>query len=104
MPYARVLTALADPTRRGIFEALRDQPQTVGQLAADQPVSRPAVSQHLRVLEGAGLVSVQPRGRTRLYLIRPEGLAELRTYLESFWTDVLSAPSRCAAATAPAGS
>ena len=93
MTYAEVFTALADPTRRHIFEALREQPQTVGELAAGQPVSRPAVSQHLRVLESARLVSVEPQGNRRLYAIRRDGLEELRRYLESFWSDVLSAYS-----------
>ncbi len=91
MAYAEALTALADPTRRHIFEALRAQPKTVGQLAAGQPVSRPAVSQHLKVLESASLVSVEPQGNRRFYAIKREGLDELRHYLESFWTDVLSA-------------
>ncbi len=91
MTYAETFTALADPTRRHIFEALRARPKSVGELAAGQPVSRPAVSQHLRVLESANLVSVEPRGTRRLYAIRREGLEDLRTYLESFWSDVLSA-------------
>lgn len=83
--------ALADPTRRNILEALRDQPRSVGELAAGRPVSRPAVSQHLRVLESARLVSVEPQGNRRLYLIRRDGLDDLQQYLESFWSDVLSA-------------
>lgn len=91
MTYAQALTALADPTRRHIFEALRDRPKTVGELAKRQPVSRPAVSQHLKVLEAAGLVSVEPRGNRRLYLIKRDGLEALRDYLDKFWTDVLSA-------------
>jgi DNA-binding transcriptional ArsR family regulator len=91
MAYAEVFTALADPTRRHIFEALREQPKSVGELAEGQPVSRPAVSQHLKVLESAGLVSVEPQGNRRLYLIRREGLYELRRYLESFWSEALSA-------------
>lgn len=90
MAYAEVLTALADPTRRQIFEALREQPKTVGELAAGQPVSRPAVSQHLRVLESARLVRVEPHGNRRLYSIKRDGLDDLRHYLESFWSDVLS--------------
>lgn len=93
MTYAEVFTALADPTRRHIFEALRGQPKTVGELAEDQPVSRPAVSQHLKVLESAGLVSVEPQGNRRLYLIKRDGLDDLRQYLESFWSDALSAYS-----------
>ncbi len=91
MTYAKVLSALADPTRRHIFEALREQPKTVGELAKGQPVSRPAVSQHLRVLEVARLVSVEPQGNRRLYLIRRDGLDDLRQYLESFWSDALAA-------------
>src|SRR6266550_980150 len=93
MTYDSVLTALADPTRRSILEALRAVPQTVGELAADQPVSRPAVSQHLKVLERARLVRAEPRGSRRLYSVRREGLDELRRYLESFWSDVLNAYS-----------
>lgn len=91
MAYAEVFTALADPTRRHIFEALREEPKTVGELAAGQPVSRPAVSQHLKVLQSAGLVTALPQGNRRLYLIKREGLNELRQYVESFWSDVLSA-------------
>ncbi len=91
MAYAEVFTALADPTRRQIFEALRGQPKTVGEMAAGQPVSRPAVSQHLKVLESAGLVSVEPQGNRRLYSINRDGLDDLRQYLDSFWSDALSA-------------
>ncbi len=91
MTYQNVFTALADPTRRHILEALREQPKTVGELAESQPVSRPAVSQHLKVLEAARLVNVEPRGNRRLYLVRRDGLDDLRRYLESFWSDVLSA-------------
>ena len=91
MTYGKVLAALADPTRRHILETLRDGPQTVGELARRQPVSRPAVSQHLKALESAGLVSVEPRGSRHLYLIRRDGLDDLRKYLASFWSDVLSA-------------
>ena len=93
MAYAEIFIALADPTRRNIFEALREKPKTVGELAEGQPVSRPAVSQHLKVLESAGLVSVEPQGNRRLYLIKREGLNELRQYLDSFWSDALSAYS-----------
>jgi DNA-binding transcriptional ArsR family regulator len=92
--YARVFTALADPTRRHIFEALREKPKTVGELARRQPVSRPAVSQHLKVLEAAGLVSVEPRGTRRLYLIKRDGLEALRQYLDRYWSDVLGAYSQ----------
>src|SRR6266850_5664736 len=90
MAYAEVFTALADPTRRHILEALRQRPKTVGELAEGQPVSRPAVSQHLKVLESARLVRVQPQGNRRLYSIERDGLDDLRKYLESFWSDVLS--------------
>lgn len=93
MSYAAVLSALADPTRRSILEALRDAPRTVGELAARRPVSRPAVSQHLRVLEQARLVRAEARGNRRLYSVRRDGLDELRNYLESFWSDVLDAYS-----------
>ncbi len=93
MAYAQVLAALADPTRRNILESLRAHPKTVGELAADQPVSRPAVSQHLKVLQGANLVSVEPQGTRRLYLVKRDGLHELRQYLDSFWADVLTAYS-----------
>ena len=91
MAYAEVFTALADPTRRHIFEAMREQPITVGELAEGQPVSRPAVSQHLKVLQSARLVSVEPQGNRRLYSIERDGLDDLRQYLESFWSDALSA-------------
>ncbi len=91
MTYDSVLDALADRTRRRVFETLRARPMTVRELAELQPVSRPAVSQHLRVLETAGLVSVEAQGTRRLYSIRREGLEELRTYLDGFWSDVLGA-------------
>lgn len=91
MTYEDALVALADPTRRHIFEALRGRTLTVTQLAKTQPVSRPAVSQHLRVLETARLVQAEARGSHRFYSIRRDGLDELRKYLESFWSDVLSA-------------
>lgn len=91
MAYQEIFTALADPTRRHIFEALREAPQSVGELAATQPVSRPAVSQHLKVLQSAGLVDVEPVGTRRLYSINRAGLMALRNYLDSFWSDALSA-------------
>ena len=89
--YESVLAALADPTRRTIFELLRDGPRSVGELAAVVPVSRPAVSQHLKVLAEAGLVRSESRGRRRFYRIDPRGLEPLRRYLERFWDDVLAA-------------
>lgn len=90
MTYETVLTALSDPTRRHIFECLRTTPRTVSELAATQTVSRPAVSQHLRVLEDAGLVKAQPQGTKRIYHMRREGLADLRGYIDGFWDDVLT--------------
>jgi DNA-binding transcriptional ArsR family regulator len=89
--YEKVLTAIADPTRRAVLERLRFGPRPVGELAAGLPVSRPAVSQHLKVLKRAGLVTERPRGTRRFYEIDPDGLAALRTYLEGFWGDVLAA-------------
>ena len=91
MTYAEVFTALADPTRRSIFEALLDNPKTAGELAAGQPVSRPAVSQHLKVLQSAQLVSVEPSGNRHIYAIKRDGLNELRAYLDGFWSDALFA-------------
>ena len=83
------LTALGDPTRRAIFERLARGPQAVGEIAGDLPVSRPAVSQHLKVLKDAGLVSDRPEGNRRIYGADPDGLAELRAYLERYWTTAL---------------
>jgi len=91
MTYQDIFTALADPTRRQIFENLRDRPKTVGELAKGQTVSRPAVSQHLRVLQDAHLVSAEPQGNRRLYSIKREGLKELKDYLDCFWSDAFSA-------------
>ncbi len=88
---AQVLTALADPTRRAIFEHLAERPRAVGELARELPVSRPAVSQHLKVLKGAGLVTDRPAGTRRIYAVDPDGLAELRAYLDSFWNQALAA-------------
>lgn len=81
--------ALADPTRRTILEALRSGPLAVGEIARDVPVSRPAVSQHLRVLREAGLVSETPEGTKRIYHADPRGLEELRIYLEETWGEAL---------------
>ena len=86
-----VIAALADPTRRAIFERLRGGPRPVGELASDLPVSRPAVSQHLRVLKEAGLVTERRDGTRRLYRIDPDGIAALRDYFDEFWTDALAA-------------
>src|SRR5690242_11799277 len=85
MAYGDSLTALADPTRRKIFERLRRGPQAVGRIAEDMPVSRPAVSQHLKVLKDAGLVSEEQDGARRIYRIDPHGLGQLRQWLDQFW-------------------
>jgi DNA-binding transcriptional ArsR family regulator len=85
----RVLDALGDPTRRAVVAELRRGPLSVGELAATLPVSRPAVSQHLRVLRRAGLVSSSPAGTRRIYALDPAGLTALRAYVEGFWTDAL---------------
>ncbi len=85
------LTALADPTRREIFERVAARPRAVGELAAELPVSRPAVSQHLRVLKEAGLVVDSADGSRRIYRLHPEGVAELRAYLDQFWSRSLAA-------------
>jgi DNA-binding transcriptional ArsR family regulator len=91
-PYEdRAWTALGDPTRRAIFELLVERPCAVGELADQLPVSRPAVSQHLRVLKDAGLVVDQPAGTRRVYRVDPDGLAGLRADLERFWARALDA-------------
>jgi DNA-binding transcriptional ArsR family regulator len=86
-----VIAALADPTRREVFERLRSGPLAVGEIAAALPVSRPAVSQHLRVLKEAGLVTERKDGTRRLYRVDPTGVASLRDYFDGFWTDALAA-------------
>ena len=85
-----VARALADPTRRNILQLVRDDESTVGDLAEHFPVSRPAISQHLRVLQDADLVSVRYEGTRRYYRARPEGLGELRSWLDDFWNDRLA--------------
>jgi len=87
---ASAFAALADPTRREIFERLAERPCAVGQLAEVLPVSRPAVSQHLKVLKGAGLVSDRADGTRRVYAVNPAGIAELRAYLDTYWTTALT--------------
>lgn len=89
--YQNGLTALGDPTRRAIFERLADRPQAVGELAGDLPVSRPAVSQHLKVLKDAGLVIDRPAGNRRIYQLDPDGVGALRAYLDRFWNQALTA-------------
>ncbi len=91
MAYDLVLAALSVPTRRAILEALRDGPRSVRELAEHLPVSQPAVSQHLRALREAGLVRVRSEGTRRIYSVDGEGLEALRTYVDSFWGDVLEA-------------
>jgi DNA-binding transcriptional ArsR family regulator len=88
--YGNGFTALGDATRRAIFEQLRGGPRSVGELAGTLPVSRPAVSQHLRVLREAGLVTDRKEGTRRLYRVAPHGVAELRNYLNGFWDEVLA--------------
>jgi DNA-binding transcriptional ArsR family regulator len=85
------LAALGDPTRREIFERLAEHPQAVGELARDLPVSRPAVSQHLKVLRDAGLVVDRREGNRRIYRVNPEGVGALRSYLDQFWSRALTA-------------
>ena len=85
------LSALADPTRRAIFERLAGHPRAVGDLARGLPVSRPAVSQHLKVLKDAGLVIDRPAGTRRIYQLDPDGIGALRAYLDQFWNQALTA-------------
>jgi len=85
------MDALGDRTRRAVFEQLRSGPKSVGELAAGLPVSRPAVSQHLRVLKQAGLVSERREGTRRIYELSPVGLLELRNYFDQFWSQALDA-------------
>lgn len=96
MTYQDAIVALADPTRRVIIEKLRGGPLPVGAIAAGMDVSRPAVSQHLRVLSDAGLLDVKPEGNRRLYAIAPDGVDELRRYLDTLWDDALAAFARAA--------
>ena len=91
MAYGAAITALADPTRRAVFEGLRRGPRPVGEIARELPVSRPAVSQHLRVLKDAGLVRERREGTRNYYSLNGDGLAELREYVEAFWDDTLEA-------------
>jgi DNA-binding transcriptional ArsR family regulator len=91
MTYGAVMVALADPTRRALFERLRRRPHTVGELARIANIQQPSVSQHLRVLRGARLVRDRREGTRRYYSASQEGLAELRRYVERMWDDVLTA-------------
>jgi DNA-binding transcriptional ArsR family regulator len=85
------MSALGDPTRRAIFERLANGPSAVGELAKDLPVSRPAVSQHLKVLKDAGLVTDRQAGNRRLYQLDPDGIGAMRAYLDQFWNQALAA-------------
>jgi DNA-binding transcriptional ArsR family regulator len=91
MAYDTVMNALGDPTRRAVYERLRTGPRSVCEIAAGLPVSRPAVSQHLRVLKEAGLVHERRQGTRRIYELSPRGLTELRGYFEQFWSQALDA-------------
>jgi|SRR5581483_3786819 len=90
MAYAVAMDALGDGTRREIMERLRRGPRPVGELAAELPISRPAVSQHLRVLKEAGLVTERRDGTRRIYGVEPKAIAELRAYFDSFWEQALA--------------
>jgi DNA-binding transcriptional ArsR family regulator len=94
MAYALAIQALGDPTRRSIFERLRRGPRAVGELARELPVSRPAVSQHLRVLKEAGLVTEQRNGTRRIYGVDAQSVAELRDYFDEFLSDALESFKR----------
>jgi DNA-binding transcriptional ArsR family regulator len=89
MKHDRALASLGDPTRRKVFERLRSGPLSVGEIARDMPVSRPAVSQHLAVLKEAGLVVDRPVGTRRVYYIDPRGLSALRAWFDQFWDQAL---------------
>jgi DNA-binding transcriptional ArsR family regulator len=91
MAYETALAALADPTRRRVLERLRGGGKPVGEIARTLPVSRPAVSQHLKVLKEAGLVREERRGTQHIYQIDPKGLGPLRAWLDRFWDDALDA-------------
>ena len=97
----QALSALGDPTRRRIFEQLALRPSAVGDLARTLPVSRPAVSQHLRVLKEAGLVSETPDGTRRIYRIDPRGIGMIRDWLDQHWASALEAFAAYADATQP---
>jgi DNA-binding transcriptional ArsR family regulator len=91
MAYQDPMDALGDRTRRAIFEMLRNGPLAVGEIAGELPVSRPAVSQHLRVLKEAGLVTERRNGTRRIYRVDPDGVATLRAYFDEFWNEALAA-------------
>jgi DNA-binding transcriptional ArsR family regulator len=91
MAYGMAIEALADPTRRAIFERLGSGERSVGELAEGLPVSRPAVSQHLKVLKTAGLVCDRREGTRRIYRVEPDGVADVRSYFDEFWSQALAA-------------
>ncbi len=91
MTYDKAISALADPTRRSLFEKIAEHPNNVASLAQHFPVSRPAISQHLKVLQDAQLVKVQIAGTRRIYEIDHAGLEAIKSYLDSFWSDALGA-------------
>ncbi len=92
----RALDALGDPTRRSVFKRLRQGSRSVREIASGMNVTRPAVSQHLRVLKDAGLVIVRPDGTRRLYEVDPAGIGALRNWLDDFWDETLTAFKRAA--------
>ena len=91
MTYDTIFSAIGDPTRRSVLEALKGRPMTVGMLAEKIPVSRPAVSQHLKILKAARLVTVRPKGAANEYSIDQRGLDEVRQWLDGMWDDALAA-------------
>jgi DNA-binding transcriptional ArsR family regulator len=93
-PVDQALRALADPGRRRILTLVRTEERTAGEIAAELPVTWPAVSQHLRVLKGAGLIAERRAGTRRYYRARPEGLADVRAFLEGFWDEKLQSLKR----------
>jgi DNA-binding transcriptional ArsR family regulator len=99
MDVSRQFPALADPTRRAVFESLVQRPQSVGELADQLPVSRPAVSQHLKVLQDAELVQFVRTGTRNIYEVDHQGLAALHTYIEALWTEALGSLKAVADAT-----
>ena len=99
MAYGTALQCLSDPTRRQVFERLRAGPRSVGALARGLPASRPAVSQHLKALQTAGLVAHRSEGTRNVYYIDPHGLGELRRWLDGFWSDALESFKNEVAAT-----
>ena len=101
MTYQTTFHALADSTRLQVFEHLADQPSSVSAIANQLPVSRPAVSQHLKVLSDAGLVTVRAEGTKRIYSVAPDKLHELRAWIDAMWNDALSAFAEAADQEAP---